>query len=117
MTPSTVSSINDNTFQDEVLDAELPVLVDFTAKWCGPCRALAPHLERVAEQFAGRARVVKLDIDENHKTAAMYGVRSIPTLLVFKRGEPVDKLVGNPGSARPLEQLVARNLDERAAAR
>ena len=78
---------------------------------------LAPHLERVAEQFAGRARVVKLDIDENHKTAAMYGVRSIPTLLVFKRGEPVDKLVGNPGSARPLEQLVARNLDERAAAR
>ena len=115
MASSNVPSINDNNFKGEVLDAELPVLVDFTATWCGPCRALAPHLDKLADRFAGRARVVKLDIDSNQKTAAMYGVRSIPTLLVFKGGEPVDKLIGNPGSLRPLEQLLARNVDERAA--
>ncbi len=115
MASSNVPSINDNNFKGEVLDAELPVLVDFTATWCGPCRALAPHLDKLADRFAGRARVVKLDIDSNQKTAAMYGVRSIPTLLVFKGGEPVDKLIGNPGSLRPLEQLLARNVDGRAA--
>ncbi len=115
MASSNVPSINDNNFKNEVLEAELPVLVDFTATWCGPCRALAPHLDKLADRFAGRARVVKLDIDNNQKTAAMYGVRSIPTLLVFKGGEPVDKIVGNPGSLRPLEQLLARNLEARAS--
>ena len=100
----------DSSFQADVLDADVPVLVDFWAEWCGPCRAIAPHVEAIAAQYEGKARVVKVDIDANPKVPASYGIRSIPTLLLFKGGEVVDHLVGNPGSAKPLTDMVERNL-------
>ncbi|MCX4239133.1 thioredoxin [Paraliomyxa miuraensis] len=97
-------------FQHDVLDAEQPVLVDFWATWCGPCRSIAPHLETLATRFAGQAKVVKLDVDHHPELAARYGVRGLPTLIVFKGGKAVDQIVGNPGTAKPLEALIQRNL-------
>ncbi len=110
MANSAVVHATDASFQADVLDADVPVLVDFWAEWCGPCRAIAPHVDAIAAQYEGKARVVKVDIDSNPKIPASYGVRSIPTLLLFKGGEVVDHLVGNPGSAKPLTDMVDRNL-------
>jgi thioredoxin 1 len=100
----------DASFEQDVLQSEVPVLVDFWAEWCGPCRAIAPHLESLAPGYEGRARIVKMDIDSNPQTPASFGIRSIPTLLVFKGGKVVDQIVGNPGSAAPLKALLDRNL-------
>jgi thioredoxin 1 len=97
-------------FGADVLESNVPVVVDFWATWCGPCRSLAPHLDTLATRFAGQAKVVKINADEHPDVVARYGVRGLPTLLVFKGGQVVDKLVGNPGSAKPLEQLIQRNL-------
>ena len=105
-----VHQVDDAGFERSVLASDVPVLVDFWAEWCGPCRAVAPHVESIATKFEGKAKVVKLDVDSSPQTAAKYGVRSIPALLLFKGGEVVDKIIGNPGSARPLEELVSRNL-------
>ncbi|HEX9950595.1 MAG TPA: thioredoxin [Rubricoccaceae bacterium] len=84
----------DANFEDEVLNSDQPVLVDFWATWCGPCRTLAPTIEKLAADYDGRAKVVKLDVDNNPQTAMKYGIRSIPSLLFFKGGKPVDQLVG-----------------------
>ncbi|HEX5743644.1 MAG TPA: thioredoxin [Flavobacteriaceae bacterium] len=86
--------VTDATFEQVVLKSNQPVIVDFWAAWCGPCRMLAPIMEQLSEEYAGKAVVVKVDVDANQEYAAKYGVRNIPTVLFFNKGELVDKQVG-----------------------
>jgi thioredoxin 1 len=87
-------AVTDASFQDDVLNDNLPVLVDFWAPWCGPCRMLGPVVDEIAQQYEGRVKVVKLNTDENPNVASQYGIRSIPMLILFKDGQKVDSLVG-----------------------
>ncbi len=96
--------VTDDTFDAEVLQSDKPVVVDFWATWCGPCKMIAPILEEVAGEMEGRIKITKLDVDSNNKTAGRYNIMSIPSLLFFKNGELVDQVVG----AIPKAQLVAR---------
>ncbi len=100
-----VAEVTDTTFDAEVLAAGLPVLVEFTADWCGPCRQLAPVLGAIAGEEAGRLKVVQIDVDHNPETAARYAVLSTPTLLVFRDGEPVKSMVGARPKRRLLQEL------------
>nr|BCX01904.1 MAG: thioredoxin [Bacteroidota bacterium] len=97
-------TLTDQNFEQEVLQAEVPVLVDFWAPWCGPCRMIAPIIEELAREYAGRVKVGKLDVDENPQVSMQYNIRSIPTLLLFKNGQVVDQLIG----AVPKHMLVER---------
>ncbi|MDP2872144.1 MAG: thioredoxin [Bacillota bacterium] len=92
---SLVREVSDSNFVAEVLESALPVLVDFWATWCGPCRAVAAVVEQLADEFRGALKVCKLDVDESHATARECGVISLPTLIVFRNGEPVQRLVGS----------------------
>lgn len=89
-----VSEVNDAEFEQKVLQSETPVLVDFWAAWCGPCRALAPVVDAVAEQYDGKLKVMKMDVDQNNMTPGRYGIRGIPALLVFKGGKVAEQIVG-----------------------
>ena len=89
-----VSAVSDANFEQEVLQSEQPVLVDFWAAWCGPCRALAPVVDEVATEYQGKLKVMKMDVDANNQTPARYGIRGIPALLLFKGGKVAEQIVG-----------------------
>jgi thioredoxin 1 len=89
-----VKDVSDQDFDSEVLQSDQPVLVDFWAAWCAPCRMIAPTVDQVAQDYSGRAKVVKLNVDDNRETSARYNIRGIPTLLLFKDGEVKDQIVG-----------------------
>jgi len=90
-----VQEISDDTFDQEVLKSSTPVLVDFWATWCGPCKALAPTIHQLATTYAGKIKFCKMDVDNNPNQAAHFGIRSIPTLILFQNGQPVGQLMGN----------------------
>ncbi len=91
---SSAAPVTDSSFTQDVIESEIPVLVDFWAPWCGPCRMVAPVVDEIAEQYEGQVKVVKLNTDENPQVASQYGIRSIPTLMIFKGGQRVDMVVG-----------------------
>mgnify|MGYP000417058912 CR=1 FL=1 len=97
--------VTDSTFEELVLKAGLPTLVDFWAVWCGPCRMIAPVLEEIANEYEGRLQVAKLNVDHNNELATQYGVMSIPTLILFKNGESVERIVGFMPKAKLLARL------------
>ena len=99
-------TISDDNFENEVLKSDQPVLIDFWATWCGPCRAIAPIVEDLASEYEGMVKIGKLDVDNNQDTAIKYGVRSIPTLLVFKNGQVKERIIG----AVPKTQIVQKLL-------
>ena len=91
---SNATAVSDATFEAEVVNSSVPVIVDFWAEWCGPCRMIAPILDEIATSYAGRVKVVKVDVDSNSRTASQFSVMSIPTLLFFKNGKVQDQIVG-----------------------
>ncbi len=107
MASEKIKNVTDGEFKSEVLESDLPVLVDFWAPWCAPCRAIAPDVEALAEAYPGKLKVCKMNVDENPATPGQYGVRGIPTLLVIKGGQVVDQIVGRVAKTK-LEEMVQK---------
>ena len=101
MATENILTLTDDTFDEQIQNVEEPLLVDFWAEWCGPCKLLAPTIERISEEMIGRVRVAKVNVDDNGDLANRFGIRSIPTLMIFKGGRVVDQIVGNV----PREQI------------
>ena len=110
MTNPDIKRFGDKTFDSEVLEAEEPVLVEFWAPWCGPCRAIAPVVDALASDLRGRVKVGKVDVDENPEVSKRYGILSIPTLIVFKGGKVVDTIMGSVTKAR-IRSMLDRHVD------
>jgi thioredoxin 1 len=108
MSKDTVT-VMDSSFKSEVIESQVPVLVDFWATWCGPCRAIAPALEALATQYKGQVKIAKVDVDQNNGLADQYGIQSIPTLLMFKGGKVVEQVVGAATKAK-LEETIKKAL-------
>ena len=110
MTTTTTGPLHltDATFEKDVLKSDKPVLVDFTATWCGPCRMIAPIIEELANEYQGRAVIGKVDVDENPETSMNFGIRSVPTLLIFKGGQVVDQIIGAVGKEKITAKLMAQ---------
>jgi thioredoxin len=106
---SSLIQVNDKNFASEVLSSTLPVLVDFWATWCGPCRSISPIVEELAKEFTGKVKVTKLNVDESPATPSQYGVRGIPTLILFKGGKILDQIVGAVPKAR-LKSMIEKAL-------
>ncbi|MCS6806259.1 MAG: thioredoxin [Acidobacteriota bacterium] len=104
-----MKQVTDSTFEQEVLNSDKPVLVDFSAVWCGPCKMLEPTVRAIADEYAGRVHVYKLDIDQSPLTPARYGVRGVPTLILFKDGQERDRIIGVT-SKDTIEQMIDDNL-------
>ena len=109
MASDKIVTVSSDNFQGEVLDSGLPVLVDFWATWCGPCRMVAPHLEALASELEGKVRIAKLDVDNNQQIASRFNVSSIPTFILFKDGQVADRMLGAMPKAA-IEGFVNRNL-------
>ncbi|MEM1413637.1 MAG: thioredoxin [Myxococcota bacterium] len=109
MAGNNVHTVNDLNFDAEVLGSDLPVLVDFGATWCGPCKQIEPFVDQLADEYQGKVKVVKVDIDDSQGTAAKYGIRGVPTLKVFKGGEVVAEQVGAAPKAK-IAALMERGL-------
>ncbi len=107
MAGQNVLTLTDASFDKDVLRSDVPVLVDFWAEWCGPCRMMAPTIDLVANEYAGKVKVGKLDVDSNNDTASRYSIRGIPTLLLFKGGHVVEQRVGAVGKSEVLKMLDA----------
>ena len=109
MASDAIIEISDSNFESEVVNSDLPVLIDFWAPWCGPCRAIAPLVEEISSSYAGKIKVGKMNVDENQSTTMKFGIRSIPTLIMFKGGEAVDQIIGAVPKSE-IERVVEKSL-------
>ena len=109
MSSPKIEQVTDDSFEPEVLKSEVPVLVDYWAEWCGPCKSIAPILEEVAKEYGGRLKVAKINVDDNQQVPARFGIRGIPTLIVFRKGEEIARQSGamdHPNLVRWIKQYV-----------